>query len=310
MQVSAAPAARRAASRRMVAATTLAVAVAALAALWATGAFAAIGWWALEQQRVLQAMLAGHLRDVRGGEPAAMAGLIALAAGYGFVHAVGPGHGKILVAGAALGTRATARRMAGIALAGSLAQAAFAVVLVYGGFALFAATARGAVASEAWLEPMGHLAVALIGAWLVARGLWAAWHPEEAGCCGHGNGHGHGHGHGPDPDAVARATGWREAAALVGAMAVRPCTGALVVLVLAWRFDLAASGAAAVVAMGLGTAAFTVLVAVLAVSGREAAFLSAGGGGRARSLAAALQIGAGGLILVVSGALLCAAVAG
>jgi nickel/cobalt transporter (NicO) family protein len=288
-----------AARARRTAALALGGALLALAILWLSGGYAAIGAWALEQQRALQTLLAQHIQDIRAGRSGAFWGLMALSAGYGFVHAVGHGHGKILVAGAALGTAASARRMAAIAFAGSLAQALVAIALVYGAFLVFRATARAAVGLEAALEPLGHLAVALVGAWLVSRGLWAAWHPDPACGCGHG----------PDPRA-ARARSLREAAALVAAMAARPCAGALIVLVLAWSMGLTATGAAAVVAMGLGTAAFTVTLAALAVTGRDAAFLSAGPAAAARRVGPALQIGAGAVILIVSGALLCTAIAG
>jgi ABC-type nickel/cobalt efflux system permease component RcnA len=70
--------------------------------------------------------------------------------------------------------------------------------------------------------------------------------------------------------------------------------------------DLAGAGALAVLAMGLGTAAFTILVALLAVGSRDAAFLTAGDGRAARMLAPTLQIGAGTLILAVGTILLCA----
>ena len=91
-------------------------------------------------------------------------------------------------------------------------------------------------------------------------------------------------------------------------MAARPCTGALFVLVIAWRMGLAAAGAAAVLAMGLGTAAFTLIVAVLAVTGRDAAFLATGeAAAPAGCSARALQIVTGGLILGVSGSLMLAA---
>jgi nickel/cobalt exporter len=285
----------RIASRRN-AALALGAGLAVLGTLWASGMFTHLAHWAVEQQRGLQALLAGHIQAIRRGESAALWILLALSAGYGFVHAVGPGHGKILVTGAALGTRATARRMAAIALAGSIAQGIFAIVLVYGAFLLFGATARGAVGLEAAMEPIGHLAVALVGAWLIARGLWAGGRKSECGC---------GHDHGLDPDAVERASSVREAAVLIAAMAARPCAGAIIVLVLAWRMDLALAGAAAVIFMGLGTAAFTVLMAAVAVAGRDAALLSVGPVAAARRVAPALQVGAGVLILAVSGALLC-----
>jgi ABC-type nickel/cobalt efflux system permease component RcnA len=106
---------------------------------------------------------------------------------------------------------------------------------------------------------------------------------------------------------VERVGGTGATLALVGAMAARPCTGALFLLVIAWRFDLAAAGAVGVVAMGLGTAAFTLLVAVLAVAGRDTALFAAGGGRAGRLLAPGLQLAAGGVILGAAGALAFAA---
>lgn len=293
---------------RLTAGILLGLAGLAALGLWAAGGFEALGWWALRQQQAAQAMLAARIQALRAGDPAAFWSLVGLCAGYGFLHALGPGHGKALIAGAAVGTRATARRMALIAVAGSLAQATVAIAIVYGALALFAATARGTVeGTEHWATLLGNLAVALVGAWLLARGLRAL---RPRGRARRVAGHAHcgcGHAHGPTPEEAARATTLRATLGLVAAMAARPCTGALVVLVLAWRFGLPGAGIAAVVAMGLGTAAFTGLVALAAVSGRDAAFLAAGEGGRARLLGPGLQIAAGTLILGIGGTLALAA---
>jgi ABC-type nickel/cobalt efflux system permease component RcnA len=290
---------------RVIAAALLAGLALAALALWSSGVFQALGFWLADQQHALQSTLAAHIRALRAGEPAAFWSLVALCGGYGFLHALGPGHGKALIAGAAVGTRATALRMAAIAVIGSLAQAAVAILAVYGGFAAFEATARGTVAAaDHWVAPVGNLAVAAIGGWILWRGIGAL--PARAGDPGH---EGCGHAHGPGAEEAAGATGIGATLALVGAMAARPCTGAIVVLVIAWRMGLAAQGAAGVVAMGLGTAAFTVLVALLAVTSRDAAFLTAGDGRAARLLAPGLQILAGGLILGISGTLLVGALA-
>jgi nickel/cobalt exporter len=101
-----------------------------------------------------------------------------------------------------------------------------------------------------------------------------------------------------------RARGLGDTLALIGGMAARPCTGAIFVLVIAWRMDLAGAGAAAVLAMGLGTGAVTLAVALLAVTGREAAMISAGDGRAVRILMPSLEIAGGGLILAVSALLL------
>jgi ABC-type nickel/cobalt efflux system permease component RcnA len=300
---------------RLSAALLVAALAGLLALAWASGALQAVTWWAAQAQHTLQSALAGEIQRLRAGEPGALAALLALCFGYGFVHALGPGHGKVLITGAAVGMRASAARMAAIALAGSLAQAAVAVVLVYGTLLAIALPARDLVAvSERWLGPLSAGLIALIGIWLVVRGLRGLAVPRTPASQDSGHAHTHGpgcgHAHGPDPEAVARAESPRAMLALVAGMAARPCTGALVVLVLAWRFGLQGAGAAAVLAMGLGTAAFTVLVAVLAVTGREAAFLGAGGGRGGRLLAPVLQIAAGGVIVLASASLLAVGPAG
>jgi len=290
---------------RLTAGLPLAAAAALALALWASGDIQAMGWWVVRQQHALQSALGDRVQALRAGDATAFWSFIALCAGYGFLHALGPGHGKALVAGAAVGTRVPAGRMGAIAVAGSLGQAAVAIALVYGAFAIFEATARGTVdAADRWIVPAGNVVVALVGGWILWRGLRGLvrtrrphgqdHHHHDAGC---------GHAHGPDPAAVARAEGPAATLALVGAIAARPCTGALVVLVIAWRMGLAWAGVAGVVAMGLGTAAFTVLVAVMAVGSRDAAFLAAGDGRAARLLGPGLQILAGGLILGIGGAL-------
>lgn len=93
-------------------------------------------------------------------------------------------------------------------------------------------------------------------------------------------------------------------ALLVAGMAARPCTGALVVLILAWKLQVASAGAAGVLAMGLGTAAFTALVAFLAVRGRDTALIAVGDSAAARFALPLIQILAGGAILLASLALM------
>lgn len=277
------------------AAAALAALVAGLALLWATGSLQALLWWAAGRQRDLQALLGGQLYALRAGEPVALWTLLGVCAAYGFVHALGPGHGKAIVGGAAVATRATAVRMATIAVLGSLAQAGVAVAIVFGALGALAATARSTVgAVDSWSAPLGNAAIAAVGAWLLWRGVRGLQYPASRGCA---------HGHSSDVVA-AEGVGPGAALGMIAAMAARPCTGALLVLVIAWRLDLAAAGIAAVVAMGLGTAALTAVVAVCAVFGRDAAYLGAGDAGASRLLAPGLQLVAGGLIAAVSGGLL------
>lgn len=293
-------------SRRVAVAGLLALAVLGVAAVWASGGFGLLAWRVAAAQRAAQDALAGELSALRAGQAGAVWGLMALCFGYGFLHAAGPGHGKALIAAAALGSRATAARMTLVAVAGSLAQAATAVLLVFGGLALLGLTARGLTeGAERWVTPAGNLAMAAVGAWILARGI--AGLRADGGHDAHARAHGHGHEH----EQAAHGTGCGCAAhagaattpgatlALVAAMAARPCAGALFLLVIAWRMGWPGAGVAGVAAMGLGTASFTALVAWLAATSRDAALFSAGVGPAARLAAPVLAISAGGLVLAL-----------
>jgi ABC-type nickel/cobalt efflux system permease component RcnA len=331
-------------SARAAVLAALAAACAAIAALWAVGGFDAAARWAAEGQRAFQNAMAGGLRAIKAGEPGAVATLLGLCFAYGFFHAVGPGHGKILIGGYGLGRRVPPGRLVGLALASSLAQAATAVALVYAGALLFDwSRARMTAIADDALEPVSYAAIALIGLWLVWRGgrglarrlrVPGGAVPEPARpapapggrrgrgpALAHAHAHAHapapargagsaavcdscGHAHGPSLEQAAEIRSLRDAAALIAGVAIRPCTGALFVLILTWRMGIEAAGIAGAFAMGLGTATVTVAVALASVSLREGAFFALAGGGGARTLAPALEFAAGALVALVAGQLL------
>src|SRR5690349_19845165 len=108
-----------------------ALAVAALG-LWFSGAVEIFARWALVQQRELQNGLARAINAVRGGHPGALAALLSVTFAYGFFHAAGPGHGKVLIASYGIGRQVPLLRLISVALLSSLGQAVTAIVLVYG----------------------------------------------------------------------------------------------------------------------------------------------------------------------------------
>ena len=274
--------------------------------LWAFGGAADVVRWAAEGQRAAQEALAGALRALRAGDPGALAGLLGLCFAYGFFHAAGPGHGKLLIGGYGVGHRVPLGRLIGLALASSLAQAATAVALVYAGVLVLNLTRHSMTGlADEILAPVSYGAIALVGAWLAVRGIRRVWrrraeqgHRHEPGpdgtcaACGHR--------HGPTPDEAASVRSWRDAALLVGAVAIRPCTGALFLLILTWRFGLDLAGIVGAFAMGLGTASVTVAVAVAAVTVREGFLARLASGDRAAVAVPVIEIAAGALIAAVS----------
>jgi ABC-type nickel/cobalt efflux system permease component RcnA len=298
--------------------------VAVLALVWALGGFDALAAQALAAQRSFRDALAGALRALRSGQDGALWGLVALGFGYGVLHAAGPGHGKVLIGAYGVARRVALVRLAGLALAASLAQATVAVALVYGGLGLFGATREAiGAAGDGSMVALGNAMMAGIGAWLVwrgGRGLIAgrgtrpqhrpdhtpAHHPHDH----HDHTHTHpagaapctvcGHAHGPTLAQAEAATGWREAAALIAGVAVRPCTGALMLLVLTWQLGLVWAGVLGTYAMGLGTALVTIGAAVLAVTAREGAFAGFPALARTRAALPLIELLAGALIATVA----------
>ena len=276
--------------------------------LWGFGGAGDVARWAADGQREVQQGMAGYLRRLRAGDWAALSGLWGLCFAYGFFHAVGPGHGKLLIGGYGLGAQVPVLRLSGLALASSLAQAGTAVALVYAGVFLLGLTRQALVGVvDQIMAPASYGAIALVGLWLVWRGL-RRWRRIGRSESMHGHSHSAngpcpscGHRHAPTPQEAAHVRSWREAMALVAAVAIRPCTGALFLLILTWRMGLDMAGIAGAFIMGLGTASVTVAVAIASVTLRAGLLARlAGGQGRSARALPLIEMAAGALIAVLS----------
>jgi nickel/cobalt transporter (NicO) family protein len=119
----------------------------------------------------------------------------------------------------------------------------------------------------------------------------------------HAQGHVHdehcGHSHGPVPSELAGPGGWRRGFGAIFAVGLRPCSGAILVLVFALAQGMFWAGIAATLVMGLGTAITVATIAVLAVSAKDLARrLSGASEGGGALIMRGLEFGAAGLVLL------------
>lgn len=299
------------------------------------GAVAASGGvfgWVLKTQQSLQRDLATGVKSLKGDN--ALAGAVMLAALsflYGVVHAVGPGHGKAIISSYVVANEETVRRGVVISFIAAGLQALTAIALV--GIFAFALNATG-LEINAWsnqLESVSYALIALVGLWLLVTQLsrlYRNWrepaeseaHAHHHHDAGHGHHHDDGHHHHAhhhaegeacshivDAKALAGPFSWRKALAVVFSVGIRPCTGAILVLIFALTQGLFWAGVAATFAMAFGTAITVAALASLALGSRELALRLGGRSGAwANGVWTACAIGGSALILLLGAAMFAA----
>jgi len=119
----------------------------------------------------------------------------------------------------------------------------------------------------------------------------------------HDRGHVHdehrGHSHGPVPTELAGPGGWRRGFGTIFAVGLRPCSGAILVLVFALAQGMFWAGIAATLVMGLAPAITVATIAVIAVSAKDLARrLSGASEGGGALIMRGLEFGAAGLVLL------------
>jgi len=274
------------------------------------GLFSQFWTWVQQTQQQLYRELAGGVRTLKQ-ERAFSAGLalVLLSFFYGVVHAIGPGHGKAVISSYALANERTARRGIILAFGASFVQALSAIVLV--GVMAIVLNAAGLRIRErvGELETLSYALVAVVGAVMLFAAVRRIWrrrahayphqHAHKGECCGHA--------HMPDPHALQGNWSWRSAAAIMLAVGVRPCTGAIVVLVFALTQGLFWAGVLSTFAMSLGTAITVSVLAAAAVGSRELAARAGGAGSLWAERVQTVAALGGGLVVMTIGILLFAA---
>jgi nickel/cobalt exporter len=276
--------------------------------------------WILARQSEFYREISSTIRAAKS-DGSAVWTLLAISFAYGIFHAAGPGHGKAVISSYLVANQETARRGIVLSFASALLQALVAVVLVGICAWLLNATAQTMCGAEKAIEIASYALIAAFGArlvWTKGGGFMRALQaprPEPALALthhhrdhGHHHDHGHsdhvhdehcGHSHGPLPNELAGPGGWRRGLGAIFAVGLRPCSGAILVLVFALAQGLLWAGIAATFVMGLGTAITVATIAVLAVSAKDLARrLSGGSEGGGTLVMRGIEFGAAGLVLL------------
>jgi nickel/cobalt exporter len=262
-----------------------------------------IAGWLLAKQGEFYRQFSGLIRAAKADGSAAWS-LLGLSFLYGIFHAAGPGHGKAVISSYVVANDETWRRGVILSFASALLQALVAVLVVGIAAAVLNATAATMSGAVNVIETVGYGLIVIVGArlsWVKLRGFIAALRAlnrpvSEVGAAvtasprghdhthhgehhHHGDAHPHhphehehtsdcGHAHAPTPDELAGPGGWKRGLSAIIAVGLRPCSGAILVLVFALAQGLFWVGVGSTLMMGLGTFITVAAIATAAVGAR------------------------------------------
>ena len=267
-----------------------------------TGGFAD---WILHKQAEFYRMLSGLIRAAKADGRAAYT-LFGVSFLYGIFHAAGPGHGKAVISSYMVANNETWRRGVALSFASAILQAFTAVAIVGVAAAMLGATAKAMGNTVRVIEIVSYALIVLIGLrllWVKGRAflqlLRGTTHAHHAHDHDHRHAHGHdhdhvhghvhhghahgdhheqddeasawGHSHAPEPQELTGKHWLRRGLSAIVAVGLRPCSGAIIVLVFALAQGLFWVGVAATFLMGIGTAVTVAAIAALAVGARNLA---------------------------------------
>jgi nickel/cobalt exporter len=248
--------------------------------------------WIFAQQAAFYRSMSGAVMAAKANGTAQF-GLAWLAFLYGIFHAAGPGHGKAVISSYLVADGASVKRGIILSFAAALAQAITAIAIVGVAAVILGATAKAMGSTVRWLELAAYVGIAVFGLMLVWRKGRALISALRGSSHHHGHSHDHAddhahhhdhahshdhhghdhdahcdHSHGPEPSEL-QGKGWlKRGLVAVIAVGLRPCSGAIFILVFALSQGIFAVGVLATFAMALGTAITVASIALIAVLGK------------------------------------------
>jgi ABC-type nickel/cobalt efflux system permease component RcnA len=212
---------------------------------------------------------------------------------YGIFHAAGPGHGKGVISAYMVAHNRSIRLALGLSLAAALLQAIVAIALVGTLAVILKASATSINATARAIELASFAGIACLGLALV----W--WKAKQLDGLLFGSSAAEMEDEHFAPIAARKETSWRKTAAVILAAGIRPCTGAILLLVLSLSQGLFVAGVLGALAMAVSTAITTGSLAVLAVFARRVLGWLSGRGKAGVCIEASFELLAAGFVLVL-----------
>lgn len=247
-------------------------------ALWLWQAWPQVMMKSIIWQREVNQQMSGLLKAVAENPTKAGGSLLAFSFIYGVLHALGPGHGKIVIATWLATHPSKLKSSIGLTLASSLLQGSVAIALVVVVLSLLQLPARQLHMSSFWLEKGSYALVGVLGlilCWRALKKLRALLrkptfksftphhvHDEHCGC---------GHQHLPTQEQLQNGDDWRARLMIVLSMGMRPCSGAIMVLLFSKVIGVFGWGMLSALAMAAGTSLTISSLALLVHSFRQLA---------------------------------------
>ncbi|WP_145570495.1 nickel/cobalt transporter [Yersinia bercovieri] len=229
-------------------------------------------------QKNMHQQMAQLLQQVKANPHQTGMALMMFSLIYGVLHAVGPGHGKVVIITYLATHPAQLKSSLKLTFAASILQGGVAILLVTLLLGVLQLSSRYLHQSSFWLEKGSFLLVIGLGVLLCLRAIKRLCqqvkalkprkitiqriqplaadhiHSDECGC---------GHRHLPSAQELQAGDDWRTCLAIVLAMGMRPCSGAIMVLLFAKVIGVYWWGILSAIAMAIGTSLTISLLALL-----------------------------------------------
>ena len=234
--------------------------------------------WIWSKHHQLHHALSRELRGLRDKDNVGWT-LVLVSFLYGVLHAAGPGHGKVVLTTYLLTHRSRFNRGIAMGVSAALLQGITALLLVYGLIGIAGWLPEETETASVWAMRASFMLLAIVGLYLLKRAITSLTgtirqlRHEHAQDLHESSDHIHGDNcgcrHMPSAEEIGTISNRHETVGVVFAIGLRPCSGAVLVLILASVMNLIWYGALAVIVMSLGTAITIVTLAYLAMKARD-----------------------------------------